>query len=311
MTVSIVIPNYNGQQLLKKNLPKIIEFIRHNESKLFIKELIIVDDASTDRSVEQVGNHHSKSNNFSYIVLRNKKNRGFSSTVNRGGRHATGDIVVLLNTDVCPEPDFLKSALVHFKNSAVFAVGFLDKSIEGGKTVKRGRGMGYWHKGFVLHKRGDIDRMDTFWVSCGSGAFRRDMWNRLGGLDELYNPFYWEDIDLSYRAQKSGYTIVFEPKSVVIHEHEKGAILSHFSEKHVTTIAYRNQMYFVWKNITDVGLLLSHFFWLPQHTFHALLVSDWVFLTALLQATMHLPKVISHRRKQKKLYKKSDRELLS
>ena len=334
MTVSIVIPNYNGEKLINKNLANVIQVIKGparialarnasrndasgtqsvagGSSDQRIKEIIIVDDASKDGSIETISKQQTANRNLTIILLQNKKNLGFSSTVNRGIETATGDVVVLLNTDVVPEENFLKAALPHFNDPLVFAVGFLDKSIEGNKTIKRGRGIGYWNRGFVLHKRGEVDQTDTFWVSCGSGAFRRDIWNKLNGLDELYNPFYWEDIDLSYRAQKSGYRIIFEPKSIVIHEHGMGSIKSHYSDKQVTTIAYRNQFYFVWKNITDGNLLLSHFFWLPNHIFHALLVNDTVFFSALFQAILHLPTVILHRRRQKKLYKRSDIELLT
>ena len=54
---------------------------------------------------------------------------------------------------------------------------------------------------------------------------------KLGGFDGLYDPFYWEDIDLSYRAQKSGYKVIFEPKSIVTHEHEKGTVKEMFEIK--------------------------------------------------------------------------------
>jgi hypothetical protein len=80
----------------------------------------------------------------------------------------------------------------------------MDKSMEGDKVVLRGRGIGRWEKGFYIHKRGEIDKVDTAWVSGGSGAFRRLMWNTLGGMDPIYNPFYWEDIDPEIKANFSG-----------------------------------------------------------------------------------------------------------
>lgn len=312
MNISVVTPNFNGENLIRKNLPKVLHALSQlKETRVRVNELILVDDASTDGSVAEISEQiKNNSTNIKIIMLENSKNLGFSSTVNRGVSKTTGDVVVLLNTDVHPEDGFLDAALPHFSDENMFAVGFLDKSIEGKQVIKRGRGIGFWHKGFILHGRGDVDKTDTFWVSCGSAVFRRQIWNRLGGLDELYNPFYWEDIDLSYRAQKSGYKILFEPKSIVVHEHEKGSIQSHFSKKQVTTIAYRNQFYMVWKNITDVSFLWSHIFWLPTHMLRALLSSDGLFFSALLQAGTHIPPIILRRIKQKRLYKKSDRELL-
>ena len=75
-------------------------------------------------------------------VLLSEKNLGFSPTVNKGVKAASGEIIILLNTDIYPEKGFLKPLLAHFKDEKVFAVGCLDKSIEGEKTVLRGRGLG-------------------------------------------------------------------------------------------------------------------------------------------------------------------------
>jgi len=104
----------------------------------------------------------------------------------------------------------------------------MDESIEHGKVVLRGRGIGKWQRGFLTHSLGDLNKTDTLWVSCGSGAFRASIYRKIGGLNNIYNPFYWEDIDLSYKAQKAGFKVIFEPKSKVIHEHSKGAIASNY-----------------------------------------------------------------------------------
>ena len=160
--------------------------------------------------------------------------------------------------------------------------------------VLRGSGIGYWHQGFVLHSVGDLISTNTFWVSGGSGAFKSRIWNKLGGLDILFNPFYWEDIDLSYRAMKSGYKLIFEKNSVVIHEHEEGVIKSKFKPKNVQKIVYRNQFFFVWKNITDKKLLLSHLLWLPYHFLTAIVRKDWIFLQGFLLALLQLNRVQIH-----------------
>ncbi|MCX6724718.1 MAG: hypothetical protein NTV20_01290, partial [Candidatus Shapirobacteria bacterium] len=97
----------------------------------------------------------------------------------------------------------------------------------------------------------------SFWASGGSGAFRKDIWSELGGLDEIFAPFYWEDTDLSYRAWKRGYQVLWEPKSIVHHQHE-GTIGSSFSKKYIDFISQRNQLIFIWKNITDFKMLFVH-----------------------------------------------------
>lgn len=297
MNLSVVIPNYNGQDLLKKNLPKVIESVGD-------AEIIIVDDCSSDNSLNILRNFESK-----LKVIVNEKNLGFSSTVNRGVKAVKGEIVILLNTDVVPEKGFLDSLLYHFKDERLFAVGCMDKSIENNKVILRGRGVGSWEKGFLIHSRGEINKTNTLWVSGGSGAFRKSIWSQLGGFDELYNPFYWEDIDLSYRAVKSGYKIVFEPKSIVLHEHEKGAIKRKFSSFEVKTIAYRNQFIFVWKNTTDLSLRLSHLFWLPYHFTKAFLRLDIAFFRGFLGAFFLLPQILKESFKDQKLFVLEDSKI--
>lgn len=308
MKISIVIPNYNGEELLRKNLPKLIEAVCNYKDI----EIIIVDDGSTDDSINIIQNSEFRiqNSNLKLKIIQNEKNLGFSSTVNKGAKEAKGDILVLLNTDVVPEKDFLKPLMEHFNDESVFAVGCMDKSIENGKTVLRGRGIGKWKKGFLVHKRGEINKTNTLWVGGGSGAFRKLIWDRLGGLNQIYDPFYWEDIDLSYRALKSGYKVLFEPKSIVYHEHEKGAIRKKFSPFKIKTIAYRNQFIFVWENETDFDLQISHLLWLPYHLIKALLRRDLAFFLGFFKAFILLPKIIQSSFKAQKLFIKSDREVI-
>lgn len=294
MKISIIIPNYNGEELLKRNLPKVLVAVGD-------AEIIVVDDASTDNSLNTLDSFGSK-----LKIIRNEKNSGFSSTVNRGVKAAKGDIVILLNTDVSPNKDFLKPLLSHFTDHNVFAVGCMDESIEKNKKTLRGRGIGFWKRGFLIHARGEVDKTDTLWVSGGSGAFRKSIWEKLKGFNSLYDPFYWEDIDLSYRAVKSGYKILFEPKSIVIHEHEKGAIKKKFSSLQIKSIAYRNQFIFVWKNATDLDLQLSHLFWLPYYFIKALIGRDLSFFKGFFSAFVLLPKIIKYSFEDQKLFVKND-----
>jgi GT2 family glycosyltransferase len=303
MNLSVVIPNYEGGDLLSKNLPKVLEELEnYKEGKV---EVIVVDDCSTDNSVEVVKKHPS------IKLIQNNKNSGFSITVNKGVSEAKGDVLLLLNTDVYPEKGFLLPLLQHFKDPQVFAVGCLDKSVEKDGVFLHGRGTGQWKRGFLFHQKGEIDKKDTLWVSGGSGAYRKSTWDTLEGLNELYSPFYWEDIDLSYRAQKAGFKVLFEPKSVVNHEHEKGAIKKKFSPFFVKTIAFRNQFFFVWTNLTDTNLLIQHFISLPYHFIKTLLNGDVAFHIGFLKALLKFGQVMKSRKKNKELSKLSDQEVVA
>lgn len=313
MHTSIIIPNYNGAHLLKRNIPSVIKAVMYYSRKTNTKaEIIIVDDGSTDTSVEIIKQYiaHNKEDNISLRFIEKEKNSGFSSTVNSGVKAAKGEIVVLLNTDVQPEESFLQPLLTHFSKPSVFAVACMDKSIENGKTVLRGRGIGQFQKGFLVHRAGTLNKETTLWASGGSSAFRKAYWKELGGMDELFDPFYWEDIDLSYRALKAGYEIVFEKQSVVVHEHEKGTIKSSYSKETVKTIAYRNQFFFVWKNITDVQLLVSHLYWTTYYLAVYTIHGDRAFVKGFLSALKCLLPIIHERERLKTFHKKTDKEVL-
>lgn len=308
MKIDVIIPNYNGFLLLKNNLPKVLDaFSSYKNSSI-----IIVDDGSSKEEFLKLKDYidsEQKAIKLKIKLIRNEKNLGFSSTVNRGAFESSAELLVFLNSDVAPEKKFLEPILEDFeKDKNLFGVGCLDNSIEGDKVVLRGRGIGKWRRGFMIHYRGEINKRDTFWVSGGSSVVRRDLFVKLGGFDELYNPFYWEDIDLSYRAQKRGFNILFEDKSIVIHRHLEGTIKTNYSGFKVKTIAYRNQFIFIWKNITDLDLFLSHLVWLPYHSIKALLRFDFAYFYGFLAAFLKLPKILSKRRNGS--YIKKDKDII-
>ena len=297
ITVSIVIPNWNGVYLMGKHLQKTIDASPD-------AEVIISDDCSTDGSVAYI-----KKNFPQVIVVASSKRQGFAGNVNKGVAKATGDIVVLLNTDVEPEKGYLKPLLKNFEDEIVFAVGCMEKSWENGKIILRGRGLARWYRGFYVHRRGEVGKMDTAWVSGGSGAFRRTMWNKLGGMDTVYNPFYWEDIDLSYRARKAGWKTLFESESIVNHYHEEGKIIREFSQVDVKRIVYRNQFIFIWKNVSDASIIFSHMIWTPIRLLQAALSGDVLMIQGFLWAMKFIGPIFKKRRMQKRLYTRRDNEL--
>lgn len=267
--VSIVIPNYNGRNLLEKNLPGVLAACKSWSKTGW--EIVVVDDASTDDSVEFLKNNYPQ-----IKVVTHGKNQRFAGNCNDGVEAARGKIIVLLNNDVSPEPNFLEPLLKHFKDSLVFAVGCKEKDFKNGQIFYSGRAEAKFTKGFLIHKRAeDQNKSDTFWTAGGSMAADREKWQKLKGMDVLFRPAYWEDIDLSYRAKKMGWKILFEPNSIVNHKHETTS-LSVFGKKQMKKSAYKNQFLFVWKN-ASLSLLIQHLIWLPYHLIKATLTADWHF----------------------------------
>ncbi len=306
--IEVIIPNYNGLELIKKNIPKLLQVLSVYPNV----SITIVDDGSKIEEQELLSEYVKKINTNSKIPIKLMlfhENLGFSSNVNRAALISTSDVLVLLNTDVYPRKNFLDSVLPHFKDDLIFGVGCMDESIED-KTILRGRGIGEWKSGFILHRKGEVDKTDTFWVSGGSSAFRTDLFKMFGGFDPLFNPFYWEDIDLSYRAQKAGYKVLFEPMSVVVHVHKKGSIKKHYKDDTIKSYAMRNQFTIVWKNITDMDLIFSHLLFLPLHLSRAIVRRDKIFLKGFFLAILRLPDIMNHRKIQKKQFVLKDKDVL-
>ncbi len=307
MNLSVVIPIYNNEEILAENLPKVLESIEgYDQGKV---ELIITDDSSSDKSLDIsksfATNHKSSKVNVKIVESTRKVNSGFSSNVNRGVGESSGELVILLNSDVIPAKDFWRPLIEHFSDKNVFAVGVKEESTENGNNILRGRGVGKWKRGFMVHSAGNLEKSDTLWVSGGSGIFRKDLWNKLGGLDVLYNPFYWEDIDLSYRARKSGYLTLFDNKSIVRHNHDRGIIRTKFSAGNIKKIAYRNQFIFAWKN-SDWINLAQNILWLPYHILTALLRRDFIFIYGFFAALIIMPKIVLSRIRAQKGFILSD-----
>lgn len=244
-TVSIVIPNFNGEELLEKNIPLLIQ--AKDNSNNCIKEIIVVDDGSGDESIKLITTKYSQ-----IKLIKHRVNRGFSASVNTGVRAAKGELICLLNSDVVPEYNFLESVFSHFLDPKIFAVSL-------NETGDFGWAKGSFTDGFIGHSGGpkSLTPHDTFWVSGGSGVFRRSIWMNLGGMDEkLLSPFYWEDVDLCYRALKRGYGLIWDPDAKVTHKHE--TTISRFSKTYVERILERNQLIFIWKNLTSTNLFRKH-----------------------------------------------------
>jgi len=243
-SVSVVIPNLNGEKLIEKNLPLVISASKNPKNG--IAEIIIVDDGSWDGSINLI-----KTKFPEVKLIRHKINRGFSAAVNTGFRSSKGDLILLLNTDVIPEHGFLESVIPHFGNLKIFAVSLHERGY--------GYAKGAFAEGYIQLAQGEeIDAThESFYVSGGSGVFRRTHWVELGGMDEkLLSPFYWEDIDICYRAAKRGYLNLWEPKGIVVHKHE--STISKFPKEYVGRVRERNQLLMLWKNIHSPALIRKH-----------------------------------------------------
>jgi len=267
--ISVIIPVYKNKELFLANF-------RHNLPYLEDCEIIVLNDNPAE-SLKKDLEEFKK-----IILIENPKNLGFGQSINAGAKKARGKYLMLLNSDVKLLSNNYQSAITDFQNNpSLFAISFSQKEKNG--TVV-GKNKIFWQKGLVYHsKAADLDYGVTGWAEAGSCLIDKEKFDKLGGFDNIYRPFYWEDIDLSYRAQKQGYQIIFQPKILVEHHHET-TIKKYFSQKEIKTIAFRNQLLFIWKN-ADFQQKLVHFLWLPYNLFYySCLKNEKDFLAGFWQA---------------------------
>ena len=305
-SASVVIPNWNGRDLLEKYLPSVVEALAGNPAN----EIVVVDNGSTDGSAEFVRTHFPQ-----VRLLALPANLGFGGGSNAGFRAAKNDIVVLLNSDMRVDRDFLAPLLAGFTDPDVFSVScqifFSDPAKPRQET---GLTQAWWQDG-GLRVRHRIDPEVTDLFPCfygggGSCAFDRAKFLELGGFDPVLEPFYLEDTDLGYMAWKRGWKVLYQPRSIVYHEH-RGTIGRKFSQDYIDAVLKKNFLLFCWKNIHEFPRLFSHFFFAWAGAVLSVIFGDNPTrpnLSAVWRAFRQLPQAMRSRSRARSLAQISDSE---
>jgi GT2 family glycosyltransferase/glycosyltransferase involved in cell wall biosynthesis len=303
---SVVIPNWNGRDLLEKYLPSVIAALGGNPAN----EIIVVDNASSDGSAAFVQERFPE-----VRVLPLERNYGFGGGSNAGVRAARNGIVVLLNSDMRVDPDFLGPLLAGFRDERVFAVScqifFSDPNRRREET---GLTQGWWRDGALrLSHRIDEEVRDLypcFYGGGGSCAFDRRKFLELGGFDPVLAPFYLEDADLGFMAWKRGWQVLYQPRSAVYHEH-RGTIGKHFTSEQINAVYQKNFVLFAWKNIHDWRKLAAHFACALGGAVTSLFAGDSPLRTSgagIWRAFVQLPGALASRWRARRLATVSDAE---
>lgn len=251
-SISVVIPNYNGKHLLEANIPSVLEALRFTEAE---KEIIVIDDASTDSSVQFMKQHYP---NIQLTV--NETNQGFSPTINKGIFAAKHQLVLCLNSDVELSPDYFKHQLKYFEKADTF--GVMGKIID--QADKHLQDAGKYPKISFKGIKGSYNYipnslptemwLPTFFLSGANALIDRKKLIELGGFNELFAPFYFEDADLGIRAWRIGWKCYFEPQAVCMHA--LSSTIKKLQSDKVKTIIERNRILFNYLHLTGATLTL-------------------------------------------------------
>lgn len=192
--VSVIIPVYNGEKYLTQAVNSV-----QNQKGNFIKEIILIDDGSTDNSFEIAQNLENKYQN---IKLIRQQNRGQASARNVGVANSEGDLIAFLDCDDTWTPDKLITQLPLFKKDPKLVYVFANALIHPpgkNKSVVEQFSIIKPSRGFIFH-----NLIFGCFVNCCTVIIRRDVFLQLGGFKEDRQHKYIEDYDLWLRAAKLG-----------------------------------------------------------------------------------------------------------
>lgn len=205
-------------------------------------EIIIADDASTDDSVEFI-----KKNYAAIILITHKTNGGFSKNINSGIKQAANDWVLALNSDISLEENYFMPLSKYMSDLNCFGVmgGIYDETtkqlIDAAKYPSRN---GFTISGTVNYEvKNDTSssKLPSFFLSGANALMNRKKLLLVEGFDEIYSPFYYEDVDLGIKAWRLGWKCYYETEAKCFHR-TSSTIKSSFAKKEIKVIAKRNKL---------------------------------------------------------------------
>jgi len=212
MNIFVVVLNWNGKEFLQQCIESLLD-------QTLINKIIVVDNGSTDESINII-----ESKNLRLKIIRNDRNLGFSGGVNKGIEYAMesgADFVALLNNDAIADKNWLKELV---KAAAETEAGIITsrlKKIHSENLDSSGEFYSIFGLPFPRGRgKKDTNQFDNdttiFGASGGASLYSVKMLREIGLFDEDYFA-YFEDVDISFRAQLAGWKIFYAPKAVAYH----------------------------------------------------------------------------------------------
>lgn len=287
--IDIIIPNYNGADLL----PTCLDALRRQTRRDFC--VVVIDDASTDESCELLARDYPE-----VQVIVQPKNGGFAKGVNTAFHATGGEFVVLLNNDTEVAPDWLEhlvGTLERYPNYAFAASKLMlfdrrDHIHSAGdyyqlNGVPGSRGV--WQK-----DHGQYDAVSEVFGPCaGAAAYRRTALETLAEGDQVFDEdliMYCEDVDLNLRARLRGFRTVFVPQAVVYHKLSAsggGTLASYYCGRNFALVWLKNMprdiMLRYWPHLlgSQLGFALHSVWHIREAAARARLLGQWSCLAAL------------------------------
>lgn len=244
--ISVIVPHYNGFEQLERCVSSL------EQSTGINMEIIIVDDCSTDGSIELIQLRHPL-----VKVTETRSNSGFGTACNHGFKTATGEYVIFLNNDTEVDPGWAYN-LISTMMKYNFSIGtpkilFLENknviNAEGGSCDRLGMGVNR-NNGLLDYK--NSNEVSTTFYGSACLAIKTSLFDKLNGFDESYY-MYNEDVDLCWRARLLGYNTLYVPSSIVYHSWMGTTKTAYFS----LTYQLRNSLTTIIKNYSILTLIYT------------------------------------------------------
>jgi GT2 family glycosyltransferase len=238
--ISAIVPTYRGVDRIARNLASIVASLEAGGEAW---EVVVVDDGGGDVGALPDG----------VRMLRLETNLGYGPAVNAGARQALGDYLLVLNDDVRLDQQCVRRLRRRFPNDSLFAAvpairsELAECGDEGGKA-------GVWRAGMIEIEEvaADRDHATLYPVGCCYLA-PRAAFLALGGYDDAFAPFFFEDTDLGYRAWRNGLRILHVPSAVCHHEGSATLREQRSYEERERTF-HRNQVLFHLRDLREPRL---------------------------------------------------------
>ncbi|MBC7321440.1 glycosyltransferase family 2 protein [bacterium] len=195
MKVSVIIPTRNRERIVSK----CIELILNQDYSQY--EIIVIDDGSEDNTREVLKKFFNY-RNFRFIPLSERKGPAFCR--NLGVKESEGELIIFIDSDIFVLPNFISSHVKVHKNhpGGIVAVGpvIAISEIDAG-----------------LSSRGSILDFSNAYFASGNASIPREIFIKVGGFDEVFNVYGWEDIDFGLKLKSFGISSVKVPDAVGYH----------------------------------------------------------------------------------------------
>jgi GT2 family glycosyltransferase len=233
--ITAIIPTRGGDARLARNLPGVVAALASSGDKW---EVVVVDDGQTLQATP-----------VDVRLVSLPVSRGYGPAVNAGVAVALGDFLLVLNDDVSLEQTAVRRLREALPTDGAFAVAprivspLAQCGDEGGKTAMFTSGLLE-----IVEAPASKTHPTLYPVGC-CYLCRKETFLALGGYNDVYAPFYWEDVDLGYRAWRRGLASIHVPSAVC--HHEGSATIGERSMDERLRVWHRNWALFHLRNIQD------------------------------------------------------------